>query len=131
MAKLCVYIKFDVEKLLENGALAKAFKKLKIICEELQFECIEPDVWEFEGPEKEDLAAHYLMKTRFKQFGLWDKLECFLVRYADGTISDTIAETNKAEKITKEQLKKVGWLDENGNIIPMSKVRKNKVKAKS
>ena len=130
MAKLCVYIKFDAEKLLENGAVAKAFKKLKIICDELQFECIEPDVWEYEGPNQNDLNAYYLMTVRFRQFGLWDKLKQFLVRYSDGTIKDCIKETNEAEKKVKERAKKAGWLDENGNVIPLPVAKKNKTKMK-
>ena len=120
-SKLCVYIDFDVTKLRENGAVVRASRTLKLVCDELHFECIEPGVWEFEGPERDDLAAYFLMITRFKQFDLWDKLEYFLVRYGDGTIENGLEETRKAEEVAKVRAEKLGWLDADGNIIPLPK----------
>lgn len=128
MDKLCVYIHFDVTKLLENGALVRAYRALKAVFDELNFISIEPAVWEFQGEAKDDLAAHALMITRFKQFDIFDKFEYLLVRYADGTIEDCLKEDRKAEEKAIQRAKELGWLDENGNIMPLR--RKKKVQKK-
>ena len=124
MDKLCVYINFDPKKMRENGGSVKAYRALKAVFDELKFESIEPAVWEFQGNAKDDLAAHALMITRFKQFGIFDKFKYLLVRYADGTIEDCLKEDRKAGEKAITKAKELGWLDKDGKIIPIHKAKK-------
>jgi len=124
MDKLCFYVHFDVTKLRENGAVVRAFRTLKLICDELNFMCIAPGVWEFQGEEKDDLAAHALFITRFKQFEIFDKCQYFLARFPDGTIEDCIEEEQKADEKRKQKALKLGWIDKDGNPLPVPRSKK-------
>lgn len=124
MDKLCFYVDFDVTKLRENGAVVRAFRTLKLICNELNFMCIAPGVWEFQGEEKDDLAAHALFITRFKQFEIFDKCEELLARFPDGTIEDCIEEERKADEKRKQRALKSRRVDKDRNPLSVSKSKK-------
>ncbi len=120
MDKLCVYVDFDVVQLDKYHTMWGAFKKLKTICEDLNFKCIEPGVWEFQGDPKQALAQHALLTTRFEQFDIMKLFKEYLVRFSNGEIEDCLEAYNEAH----ERAEKLGWLDENGKIIPLHKANK-------
>ena len=120
MDKLCVYVDFDVRQLDKYHTMWGAHKKLKTICEDLGFECIEPGVWEFQGDPKQALAQHALLTTRFEQFDIMKLFKEYLVRFSNGEIEDCLEAYNEAH----ERAEKLGWLDKNGQIIPIHKANK-------
>lgn len=120
MDKLCVYVDFDFDKLVENQTMWGAHKKLKVIFDELNFKCIELGVWEFQGDPKQALVQHALLTTRFEQFDIMKLFKEYLVRFPNGEIDDCL----EAHEEAIERAKKLGWLDKNGKIISLHKANK-------
>ena len=119
MDRLSVYIHLDPNKLHELGEPVKTMRKLKLAGDETGFLFTEARVMtcfcEDINEKWTEMDAFRIFLLRLKQYKVMDKLKEFLIRYPDGTIEDVL----EAHKKNQAKLREKGWLDEEGNVIPI------------
>lgn len=121
-----VCFKLDVEKVLENGALVRSLRLIKLAADELNFRCVEPYVWEYRGSKSQEYVSLRLLNLRIRQYDVMERLEKFSVRYPDGKTEDYLKEykdfkekmSKKGVDITKERLFD---LEDNSMVKPKTK----------
>ena len=106
MEQLAFYLEIDTDKVLGNGVLWHTFRKIKATADSLEFVCVEPNVWEYQGDKDEMIVAVKFVR-QLEDLGVIDKLEYLLVHFEDGTIGDVL----EVVRTPYEKAKKAGWIE--------------------
>lgn len=106
MEQLAFYLEIDTDKVLGNGVLWQTFRKIKATADSLEFVCVEPNVWEYQGDKDEMIVAVKFVR-QLEDLGVIDKLEYLLVHFEDGTIGDVL----EIVRTPYEEAKKAGLIE--------------------